>query len=325
MQSEAAARIELAHKCFADTCVSTSPRGRLLVFYHTTLLNSVAMRVVKTLFVVLVSLSILVFATLFLVGYFRVKPGGILVDTSPMSSVYINGVLVGKTPYVGTREAGQITLKLVPDNVGQELVPYETKITLVSGVQTVVRRAFAQTEEESSGDVISFEKEVSEKASLIVVSIPENAEVSIDGVSRGFSPFKISSILPAQHQITVRAPGYTDRTMICRTQLGYRLTVFAKLAKTSEVDESSMPPSPTPQPTTYVQILSTSTGFLRVRTQPGIAGEEIAEVKPGEKYLYLDEDVATGWFEIQYKDPAPGLPNGMTGWVSGQFAKKIEE
>jgi hypothetical protein len=322
---EAGEGIEPSHRGFADRSVSSSPSGRLLVFYHTTLLNSVAMRVFKTLFVVLVSLSILVFATLFLVGYFRVKPGGILVDTSPMSSVYVNGVLVGKTPYVGTREAGQITLKLVPDNVGQELVPYETKITLVSGVQTVVRRAFAQTEEESSGDVISFEKEISGKASLIVISIPENAEVSIDGISQGFSPFKTSSILAAQHQITVRAPGYTDRTMICKTQVGYRLTVFAKLAKTSETNESGIAPTPTPEPKTYVQILSTPTGFLRVRTQPGVAGEEIAEVKPGEKYLYLDEDVATGWFEIQYKDPAPGLPNGVTGWVSGQFAKKIEE
>ena len=69
-------------------------------------------------------------------------------------------------------------------------------------------------------------------------------------------------------------------------------------------------------------ILTTPTGFLRVRTSPGLGGEEIAQVPSGSRYPYLDEDVATGWVKIQYKDPAPGLPEGITGWVSGEYVEK---
>jgi uncharacterized protein YgiM (DUF1202 family) len=74
---------------------------------------------------------------------------------------------------------------------------------------------------------------------------------------------------------------------------------------------------------TYIQILTTPTGFLRVRSGPGATGSEIAQVKPGAQYPFLDEDVATGWLEIQYEVPTAGLPNGIEGWVSGQYVKKI--
>ena len=110
--------------------------------------------------------------------------------------------------------------------------------------------------------------------------------------------------------------------MAVKTQVGFRLSLFAKLAKSVEQQPIT---TPTSQLKTYIQILSTPTGFLRIRNAPGMAGEEIAQVKPGSLYPYLNEDVATGWIEIQYQEPAPGLPNGITGWLSGQFAKKITQ
>jgi len=280
------------------------------------------MKAVKVILISLVSLASLAAAIFFLIGYFKPKPGGILVDSSPSASVYINGNLVGKTPYQGYYQAGQISLKMVPDASSGNLLPYETNITLVPEIQTVVSREFGATEDASSGDVISFENEGGSDASLIVISTPENAQVSVDGVPQGFAPYKTSSISPAQHQIAVKAPGYTDRVMTIKTVVGYRLTVFAQLAKGT----SSVPPSPSPTPgplQTYVQIENTPTGYLRVRTLPGTGGEEIAQVKPGSSYPYVDEDAATGWLEIQYEAPAPGLPGGITGWVSGQFAKKV--
>jgi uncharacterized protein YgiM (DUF1202 family) len=110
--------------------------------------------------------------------------------------------------------------------------------------------------------------------------------------------------------------------MILKTQAGYRLSLFVKLAKATE---PAATPSPAPIIKTLVQILATPTGFLRVRTAPGTAGEEIAQVKPGSLYPFIDDDVATGWVEIQYEAPAPGLPNGIKGWVSGQYVKKVTQ
>lgn len=284
------------------------------------------MKTLKVVVVVLVALAALLAAGFFLIGYFKPKPAGLRVDTSPPSSVYINGDLTGRTPFRKTFPAGLMTLKLVPDTAAPALLPYETKVALLSGIETVVRREFGTTEDLSSGDVLTFEKTGEKSASMVVISDPDNAQVSLDGVARGFAPYKSSSISPAQHQIIVRSPNYQDRVMTINTLLGYQLTVFAKLAKNTQENASeSAASTPTPSPKTFVLILKTPTGFLRVRTLPGTAGEEIAEVKPGSKYPYLDTDAATGWLKIQYEEPVAGLPNGIAGWVSNQYAQIATE
>lgn len=276
------------------------------------------MKTLKIIFIILVILAAVLATGFFLVGYLKPKPGGIMVDSSPGSSVYINGNFVGKTPYRGTDVAGQINLKLVPTVTDQNLIAYETKINLVAGIQTVIRREFGISEDTSSGDVISFDKVGS---GLVVISTPDNSQVLVDGIAQGFSPYSLSTFSTGTHQITVKAAGYTDRTMSVQSHSGFRLTVFAKLAKAQEI-EPSPSPSPTPAAATkaYVLIGDTPTGFLRMRTEPATKGEEIAELKTGSKYLFLEADLASGWYKIQYQDPAPGLPQGITGWVSNQYS-----
>jgi hypothetical protein len=278
------------------------------------------MKVVKIVLVILISLACVAAAAFFLIGYFKPRPGGILVNSSPVASVYINGILVGSTPYQGYYQAGEIDLKLVPNTSDTSLIPYEIKIPLIPEIQTVVGREFGKSEDSSSGDVIYFEKTGGEEADLVVTSTPENSEVSVDGVPQGFAPYKTSTIAPAEHQITIKAPGYVNRNITVKTLIGYSLTLFAQLA------EGNLQPSPSPSPAPpqiMVQIENTQTGYLKVRSQPGTAGEVIAQVKPGNMYPYLNDDTATGWLEIQYEPVAPGLPEGIVGWVSNQFAKKI--
>lgn len=280
------------------------------------------MKTLKIVFVVFVTLAIVLATGFFLIGYFKPKPAGIMIDTTPSSSVFINGTFVGKTPFRGMNTAGQISLKLVPDSSDQNLIAYETKVGLAPGIETVIRREFGVSEEASSGDVISFDKIGKDISGLIIVSSPDNSQVLIDGTAQGFSPYSLSSIIAGSHQIMVKAPGYTDRSMSVKAQKGYKLTIYAKLAKLQEVLPSpTLSPSPQSENITYVLIGDTPTGFLRMRTKPGITGEEIAELKPGSKYLFLEIDPDFGWFKIQYKDPAPGLPSGITGWVSNQYAK----
>lgn len=276
------------------------------------------MKVLKTVLTIVTTLAILAGTAFFLIGYFKPKPGGILIDTSPSSAVYINGNFVGKTPFQKTQVAGEITLKLVPEVMDQNLMPFETKITLVAGIQTVVRREFGNSEDNSSGDIISFEREGGTTAGLVVISTPDNAQVSLDGIPRGFAPYKTSTISPAEHQITVKAPGYIDRIMTVNTKSGYRLNLFAKLARNNVPVAAT--PTPTPPVQSFVIIKITPTGYLRVRSLPGTKGEEIGQVKPGEKFPYLNTDTDTKWYEIQFEPVAAGLPNGITGWVSNQYA-----
>jgi uncharacterized protein YgiM (DUF1202 family) len=277
------------------------------------------MKTLKMISLVILAIIVVAGSTLFIIRYLRPKPGGILVDTSPASGVYIDNNYVGKTPFQKTQAAGEITLKLVPIISDQNLLPFETKITLIPGVQTVVRREFGKTEDESSGDIVSFEEESGNTTGLVVISTPDNAQVSLDGIPRGFAPYKTATISPASHQITVKAPGYIDRIMTLNTKSGYRMTLFAKLAKATEIQTAT----PTPEPTSFafVTILTTPTGYLRVRTEPGTKGEEIGQVQPGQKFPYLNTDSETGWYQIQYEEPTAGLPNGIRGWISNQFAK----
>ena len=258
----------------------------------------------------------------FLVGYFRPKLGGILVNTTPPASVFINGNSVGTTPYEGTFEAGSIDLKLVSQEPGKNYLPYEIKVVLASGIKTIVRREFSENDETSSGDIVSFEKEGGREAGIVVVSEPDNAQILIDGTPRGFAPYKGSNVAVGEHQIGIKSPGYSDRTLNVKTIAGYKLTIIAKLAKLAEEPKVEAAKTETK---TFIEITNTPTGFLRVRSEPGSAGREIHQVKPGDKFPFLEEDAVSGWFKIQIQAPAPGLPDGVVGWVSNEYSRKIEE
>lgn len=280
------------------------------------------MKNLKTATIFVFSILLLLGTLFFVLGFTKPKPAGISVKTSPESSVYINGVLVGRTPYKTTHAPGEVTVKLVPESGEQKLLTFETKISLVSGVETLVRREFGETEDNSAGDIISYDKTSTGETSLVVVTTPADAQISLDGVPRGFSPYKTSVISPATHLVSIKAPGYNERSITLVVADGLRLTVFAKLSKAKE-EFAEPSPTPSPEKTVYVEILKTPTGFLRVRTQPGSSGEEIAEVKPGSRFPFLQRDEASGWYQIQYDEAKPGLPNGITGWVAGQYAKLV--
>lgn len=278
------------------------------------------MKVAKIVLISLISVILISGSALFVIGYFRPKPAGLTIQTSIVSSVYVDGNFIGRSPLDTTFKAKEIDLKLVPLDTSKSYVAYETKITLVAGVKTIVRRQFADTEIASSGEIVSFQKISPGSTSLVVISTPENAQVTLDGISKGFSPVK-TPVSPGIHQLVIKSPDYTERTLSINTVSGYELTVSAQLAKTATPTPS---PTPKPQLQTFVLILQTPTGYLRVRTQPGTAGNEIDQVKPGSKYLFLAEDVDTHWYKIQLEPPAPGLPEGRVGWVSNEYAQKVD-
>lgn len=277
------------------------------------------MKVFKIVTLTILSLAFLAGASFFLIGYLKPQPGGILVDSTPSSNVYINGKYVDKTPYKNTFESGEVTVKLVPD--GLNIDPYEVVVDLSSGAQTVVNYKFSDNPNELSGYVLSFEKDPNKETGIIVASEPDNAQVFIDGTVRGFAPVKAGSLSPGKHQISIKLADYQDQNLAVTLYEGFILNANIKLAKAPEPTPS---PEPTPDTRIFVEILDTPTGFLRVRTEAGTKGEEIAEVKPGEKYLLLEEDSSTGWYKIQYSEPKAGLPDGIQGWVSNQYSKKVE-
>lgn len=274
------------------------------------------MKKARNIVLILLVLGLLIGAVLFAIGVFKPKGAGISVETTPTSTVFINGEQVGRSPFRQTRDPGEVTVKLIPESFETPLAPYETKVELVSGIETIIMRDFGETEDESSGVVISFERVGGNETSIAVVSIPDSAEISIDGAVRGFAPLKESTVTPGEHSLKIAADGYEERTIRVNAHEGYKLTVVVKLAPDGEMPKEEEKEEPEEPKVEEVEILDTPTGFLRVRGGPSTAHEEIAQVEPGERYPYLETDEDTGWFKIDI--------DGEEGWVSNQYAEIVD-
>jgi len=270
--------------------------------------------------------------------------------TKPAASVFINGKLVGKTPYTDRElSSGEVTLKLIPESTAISLSSWEGKLKLVGGVMSVVSREFAESEENASGDILTLEPSNDKKnASLAVVTTPDGAAVKIDGENRGFSPLVLDQITEGEHQITLSLNDYRENTLKAKAINGYKLILNSKLAKevggqnplssgtptpeptgktkltTTPTPKISITPtskvSPSPRPTVAItgasiEVKETPTGWLRVREEPSSSSKELTKIYPGEKYPFLEEK--NGWYKITYAE-------GKTGWISGQYAEKVE-
>lgn len=261
---------------------------------------------------ILITLVLIVTGSYFAVRIFRPKATGLIIDSKPVSSVTINGVEMGQTPFSNKKLShGEYSIRLEPLEGGYPA--FDTKIRLTPDIETVLRREFADSEEYSTTEMISFEPGKKGEAGLSIVTIPANSQIVIDDQVRGFTPYNQSSISPADHKLNISLEGYVDKNLNFKAHQGYKLIVYVVLAKNKAMVAS---PTPTTAPTWFIQILDTPTGFLRVRKEPSTVSVEVGQVIPGEKFKLIEENSQSGWFKIEYK---PGFP----GWISNQFAKKV--
>lgn len=273
----------------------------------------------------LVGISILVFAILLFLGNIKDQQSGILVESDPIATVYINDVEVGKTPYEANRESGEILLRLRPDPIeGVVLDDYETKINLVAGIRTIVRRVFRETEMYSSGVIVSFNKLMKVEPFVTVVSVPDNAEVSIDGKKYGYTPLRIK--IPAgDYNLVISLDKYLEESLPIRVYAGYQLTASVKLAKLTEQKEGEQLIQQDEKVSLgRIKINKTDTGFLRVRSGANIGFPEITQVKPGEEYDILEEGERGSWYKIKIVITTnEGATSEIQGWVSREFVTKL--
>ena len=276
------------------------------------------MRKFVTILLVFIGLAILAVAAFFLIGYFRPKTAGVIISTNPASLVFVNGEELGRTPVENKKlEPGEAIIKLIPESFDNPLTPYETKIDLVAGVQTAIKWEFGETVEKSGGEVISYEEIDKGDTALAIISVPDAAQVTVDGQVKGFTPFKTSSITADRHTISVSFENYVERVFEVQVREGYKLTAVVDLAKGEEVLQEvkiEEIEEEEEEEKEIITILATSVGFLRVRGEPSTLGEEVGRVEPGETYEVLATDETTGWYKIEYED-------GEEGWISNQYAE----
>ncbi len=248
----------------------------------------------------------------------RSQKGALQVTTSPESDVYLNNVLIGKTPLCKCEAddmllSGNYTLKLVPSD--SNFSEFQEKVVISDGVLTVVDRRFSEGSK-STGSIISLSKLPDDKESeLVIVSLPQGAEVELDSNGIGKTPLVYKDPTESDHVLKLSKEGYREKDNIrIHTPIGYKLTVLVYLATGSDLEVSNPVATPTPDVSEKVIILQTPTGFLRVRSSFALSGTEIGRVNPDQEYDLVDEQ--NGWFKIRLDDE-------VEGWISSEYARKI--
>jgi len=273
-------------------------------------------------------------------------PSGLDITTTPASTVFINGVSRGETPFLDKNmKPGSYTIKLVPLS-GENLLPYETSIDLVSKASTIIVRNFATSDIDASGYSLQLQEDISGGTYLSVISDPDNINLNIDDVPNGFTPVLCLQIPPGTHSIFVTSPGFGEQPLPINTVKGFNLIINFKLAgqtislnpvvptpapSTSATPSASLAASPSPTASNgntgklengntvlkpYVLIGETGTGWLRIRKEPSGTSDELGKANTGEMLKYLDESTELGWFKIEFE--------GGIGWVSGKYVTLVK-
>ncbi len=257
---------------------------------------------------IIIGVSIITF-----LGFFKKQNAGILVDSNVDSLVYINDLQVGKTPYESEGPEGEIKLGIKPNTASNNLDDYETKVNLVSGIKTIVKREFNEDDDYSGLSVLSFEKTGNEDSYVTTVSNPDKSQIIIDGKIYGYTPVRIS--IPAgDHELIVKKESYVDSVLPIKVYKGFNLTVSVKLPKNMQ-SQAEVVVEEENRRVDQIRIDKNDAGFLRVRSGASTGFPEVGQVKPDEVYDILEEGEHGKWYKIKFGE--------VEGWVSGEFVTKL--
>jgi len=175
-----------------------------------------------------IGLAVMTVVGIFVFKNFKtITPSASLLIETPNSKAeaFLNDQSLGQTTIQKEGlHGGEHVLKLVD---GEQT--YQTKIELLGGTQTVVRRDFGPADTFSGGEVLWFEK-TGEAARISVTSDPDGAKVKLDGKDVGQTPVLIEDVDTGNHDLHLSFDNFETRQIGIRVEDGYQLRVSSKLA-----------------------------------------------------------------------------------------------
>lgn len=248
-------------------------------------------------------LSLRLFSQPMLVSLGYQTKAGIRVTSTPPSTVFINGIEVGKTLYEDdSLKVGKYQVELRSEK-GQ----WKGLVELVGGRITLVNRELSPTAATSSGEVLVL----NEGRGVVITSSPSEAEVEIDGKSYGKTPLSIYDLPDGDHVFLLSAEGYLKRSIQAKLpeKMSLHLDVDLALSEVSLVNSSVVPVVSEQK----LVVKDTPVGFLRVRDKPSLSGKELGKASPGDSLIMLED--LSGWYKIK-------LDDGTEGYVSASYVRK---
>ncbi|MBI4226618.1 PEGA domain-containing protein [Candidatus Roizmanbacteria bacterium] len=282
---------------------------------------------------ILLTILIVAFGIFVLVRFFILNNqnvfGRIKIVSSPVGSVFVDNVAVGKTPFEQKYKVGEYMIKLIPEGTATDTASWRGKVKIFKNALTYVNRELGSSDITSAGEIFTTTK--MDKAAkngdfgeIYVETEPQGAIVYLDNEEKGVSALILSDVLKGDHEISVFMPRFLRRTQKINVDPGYRVNALFKLAiDQSQKGTGSAKVTGGKESTAgakvkkiTILIKDTPTGFLRVREEPSITASEEAQVKPGNIFNFLEEQ--NGWYKIEYE-------KDKEGWVYSQYAEKQEE
>jgi len=259
-----------------------------------------------------------VFVIVVFVVYFFNKnaKGTLVVESSSASDVYVNDEFKGTTPYEEVFSVGEYNLLIKPKD--SSLKDYNQKITVFSGVKTIVRRRFG--EEQSSGEIVYLEKDKPNRSNIIVLTKPEGAKIYINEKYIDVSPVKVFDVSPGQYKIKVRSDMYLEQDLDIVVTKGYTVNVVFDLAYNLAYKKTVAPTLPSfdlsENNSNVISIVDggDNVEFISVRKNANVNAQEIGKVKVGEEYAYID--LVDGWYQIEIQDENK---KEVIGWISKKY------
>ncbi len=260
--------------------------------------------IVKKLFLVSCFLSPVALSGCSAIGFN--KPAALQITTKPEAAVFLDGKHIGKTPFFSDQlKSGEHSLKISVSEAN-----YVDEINLTPGTLTVVNRELAPNFLAQAGETLSLKPG---SKGFFITSMPQEADVTIDGKLAGKAPVLVGDISEGDHKVLATLDGYLSREFAIKTTSKYQLSAQVTLAS-QEAKNIAEGNTPSPQPqTAKVEITDTPQGFLRVRQDASIDSAEIGRVKTGDRLEVVQE--TPDWIQVKFQ--------GKQGWVSAQYVKKI--
>ncbi len=289
----------------------------------------------------LLLILVVLFAVFVLVKFFIFGSssdyGKLQVLSSPETNVFLNNVLIGKTPINDFQyKTGDALIKMIPAGNATDTASWNGKISIFKNSLTYVNRELGSSDINSAGEIFTTQKmssppSNSNNGEIYVDTNPQGAIVTLDNDEKGVAPLILQDVLRGDHELSVYMPGFFRRTQKINVDPGYRVDASFKLAiDQSQTSLQNLPnsnmatPSATPgaNNVAYVTINNTPQGWLRVRADASIDATEEAKIKSGGKYPYVDQK--NDWYEIKFNNDSAGLISGSfdTGWISAEYATK---